>query len=494
MSADAALRLSTNTGMILVGRLCKMALSFGFVLYVAALLGVRGFGQYTLAVHYFELFLSLTATATGILLTREIARARMKLKDETLDTSAHSRGVATELVWHSMALVLGLSVIAVVLMAVLCRVFGYGPETSNASMVASLALFPASIAVVLEAVFVGLEAAQHVAWGTALESVLRIALSCLALMLGYGLISLFVVLIFTRLLLMIYYAWAVRAHASWRPAFHAGRFRQFASEWRVFAAENWMATIYTSLDVVILSIFHGEAAVGIYSAAWKIVRLGSVAAKSYTTAVFPVLARLHHESRERFQSLSRDTIRFMLAIALPGVVVVSVLTERIVGLLFTDEYAAAVPVLRVLIWVLLLEFLNPFLSHTLFARGLQLRSMQVAGVSLVVNLVATLLLVVQWEAWGAAVGTLLGGGVACVFYCIYALSSDEAFEYATITLRVTLAAICLTGVLYLFRSQTWLWLGMWGAVSYAGLLVALRVVTPHDFRFIHRFWHSRVGA
>ena len=65
---------SRNTALLFAGTLTKMLGSFLFVLLCADRLGVEGFGQYSIAIHYFELFLSLSATAAGIMLTRDIAR------------------------------------------------------------------------------------------------------------------------------------------------------------------------------------------------------------------------------------------------------------------------------------------------------------------------------------------------------------------------------------------------------------------------------------
>ena len=83
------------------------------------------------------------------------------------------------------------------------------------------------------------------------------------------------------------------------------------------------------------------------------------------------------------------------------------------------EFQDAVPVVRILVWILLVEFLNPFLSHALFAQGRQARSAFVAGISLVFNATATFLLVHKYGAAGAALATVLSGFVATIFYSAF---------------------------------------------------------------------------
>ena len=95
--------------------------------------------------------------------------------------------------------------------------------------------------------------------------------------------------------------------------------------------------------------------------------------------MFPYIARLYVQSRETFQQLSEQTVKYILVAVLPAVLCLSILAERIVLLLFSQQYVAAAPILRVLAWLLIPQFLNPFLSRVLYARGYQ-RQCLAAGV------------------------------------------------------------------------------------------------------------------
>jgi O-antigen/teichoic acid export membrane protein len=471
MPHDHARRVSRNAVLLFLGTVCRLGLSFAFVVYVAVLLGVDGFGTYSLGLHYFELFLSLTATAVGIYVTREAGRRLSRL---------------SQLLSHGLVLVVGLSIAGACLLVVLGQILNYAPDTRDVLRIAALALLPASAAVVMEAAFVSLEQTQYVTAGTVLESLVRIAASYVALVAGLGLASLFWILVVTRAALALYYLAALSGRIPLRWRFRRRRFAVFAWRWRVFAAENWLATIYTSLDVVILSAFHGEAAVGLYTAARKVVRLGSVAAKCYTTAVFPLLARWYVESRAAFDQLNRDTLRFLLAAMLPATATVALLADRIVALLFADEYAGAAPVLQVLAWVMLLECMNPFLSHTLFAKGQQHDSMLVAGISLLANLAATTWLAYQWGAVGAAWGTLVGALVACGGYCRFSLGAGDAYRLLAVAAKVFLAAAGFALVLAWPNSGHGVAALAVASLVYLLLVVVFRVVTATDLRGFQR--------
>ncbi len=453
--------------MLFLGTACRLVFSFAFIIYVASLLGLDGFGKYSLGLHYFELFVSLTSAAVGIFFMREAGRRP---------------GRMSQLLNHALVLVAILSVASASVMLALGHLLNYSADTRQILLIASLALLPAAAAVVLEAAFVSLEQAHVVTGGTAIESVLRIGVSYFALTAGFGLLSLFWILLLARVVLVLYYTISLARRVPLRWRFRVKRFRLFAWRWRVFAAENWLATIYTSLDVVILSAFHGEAAVGLYTAARKVVRLGSVAAKCYTTAVFPLLSRWYVQSRPAFDQLNRDTLRILVATMLPAATVVMVFASQIMGLLFKDQYTDAIPVLQVLAWVMLLECLNPFLSHTLFAKGQQHRSMYVAGISLVVNLAATMWLAQQWGAVGAAWGGFAGALVACGGYCLFSFDWRDVCQLLVTTMKVSLAAAALAVVVWMLPLGHWLFALVTASAVYLLLVMLLRVITKTDLR------------
>ena len=462
---------SRNTALLFAGTLTKMLGSFLFVLLCADRLGVEGFGQYSIAIHYFELFLSLSATAAGIMLTRDIARWPKR----TAETMA-----------ASFALCLALCLAAPVLMFAFAKIFHYTDATMTATLISCLALPPAALSYVCEAVFVAKHRAEFVTKGTVIESLIRITLSVTLLLMGFGLFALVAAFIVSRTVLFAVYCAGLREidalHLSWnyRSA------KRFALRWRVFAAENWMATLYQSLDVIILSWIAGEYAAGLYSAACKVVRLGCVVAKSYTTAVFPIMSRLHSESKTALTGIYMHSIRGMANIALPAILVIFVMPDRIIDLLFNDEYAAAATVLQILIWSLLIEFLNPFLSHVLFARKQQHRSMQVAAISLAVNLVATYLLVKAWGAAGAAAGTILGGLVATLCFIYFAIPLREIPLLIAHMSRALLAGLLLACLTWMLTSAPLVLVVATVCLAYLPALLLVGAAKIDDFIFVRR--------
>ena len=158
---SGAVRLSHNAGMLLLGSLFRMVFTFGFVVFAARYLGVAGYGKFALTQYYFELSLSLTATGLGILVTREVAKNAAWL-------TGHLAATVTLTILLSMG--------AAGILVVITQFTHYAPDTQQAICVATVAIIPAALCALAEAIFIAFGKADAVALGVAAESIVRTAL------------------------------------------------------------------------------------------------------------------------------------------------------------------------------------------------------------------------------------------------------------------------------------------------------------------------------
>ena len=479
MSREMARSTSKSAMMLLVGTMVRMVGNFFFVLYTANALGLEKFGRLNIANHLFELMLSLTAAAFGILLTRDVSRWRRNL-DRLLSAA--------------MMLAIGLSCIVPFVMFGIGSLFRYSSETMEALMISCLAIFPGAICILLESVFVARHQSRFVAMGSSIESIPRILLGIWALHLGYGIAVLMWILVFVRTGLMLFYWVSLVRTTQFRFHYSRTSLKRYLWRWRIFAAENWMAIIYTSLDLLVVSAVAGEVAAGLYSAALKIVRLVGVFPKSFTAAVFPVMSRLHSESQTRFQQLFQNSTRILCIAALPIIVGGAVIAHRIVAIMYKPEYAEAAPLLQVLIVVLFFEFLNPFLSHVLFAQHRQHRSMHAAAISLTFNLL-TAYLFVHWLGPVGAAFAYIGSGLLAMSYYLSSIASKAVLiELLADFFRILLAALGMGLAVYFVREQSLLLIFVIATVTYFPLLFLLQGARIEDVRFFQSTFLTRVAS
>ncbi len=470
MQQKAVSRVSKNAGVLLLGTVMRMAMTFAFVVYVARYLGKTGYGKYAITSLLFELFLSLISAGFAVLVTRESAK---------------------NIGWLSRNLATLVSLVALVgacgggMLAILGRCANYEADTKLAIYIACAAVIPAAFGTVAEAAFIAFERAEIVSGGIFLEGFVRTALGFAALSSGFGLLSLFMILIATRSVQMCVYSILLRR---WLPEvefrWNLREFVTLAREWRIFAAETWVATLYLSLDGILLSFFYGEAAVGIYDAAWKLIRFGPVIASAFTTAVFPYISRLWVNARETFQVVSEQSVKYILAGVLPAVLCITIFADQIVLLLFKSEYADSANVLRILAWLLIPQFLNPFLSRVLYARGQQGRSLAVAAVGLGTFLSIAFFLIPAYGPIGTAITVVISSYTALIAYFWHSMLGTDRRPLLIIFMRQSIAAVVLLIALLLVRNSQLPPMILACPILYAGLLIGLRIVSLNDVRLL----------
>ena len=466
MSLQSGRGVTRNAAALFVGRAFVMALSLVFVLFAARRLGLTEFGRYALARTYFDLLLTLAVTGLGILITREIAK-NPSMGPVYFGTAA--------------PLGVGLAVVIGTALVLVSPLMGYGSDVRTMLSLMCLALVPAAFATLSEAVFVATGNAQYVMVGSFCETLLYSSTGVLLVWLGRGGRSLFVALAATRTVLAIAYATRLwrRFGVVPRPGSYAFT-RRLCGDWRVFALENWLANLTANTGAIVLSVFHGEAAVGLYAAASKITSFGSPLVASFTSAMFPYMSRLHSESNLAFRRLGEESVKHMLAVALPGTVIVAIFADRVIRLLYGDAYIDAVPVLRIVIWVFVFNLLNPFVSHLLFARGEQTTSLKVGAISAVVSLALSLALIPTWGPIGAASALLASTALACCLFCASAFRPRPSRMLMMIG-RVGLAAASLAGFLAIARQAHPAALTIGALGVYGGALFLLRASSVREF-------------
>jgi O-antigen/teichoic acid export membrane protein len=161
--------------------------------------------------------------------------------------------------------------------------------------------------------------------------------------------------------------------------------------------------IRLKVDTIMLSVFGGDKAVGLYNSAYRFVDISSVVPTMIVSALFPTLAYLYSAAPGRFDTASSRALKLLLFLALPLVFVVIMFAGPIINLTFGADYGAATATLQILICTAGVMFLST-LTGTLFVTAdKQHVSMILAAVALLLNVVLNLILIPMYSQVGAAI-------------------------------------------------------------------------------------------
>ena len=197
-----------------------------------------------------------------------------------------------------------------------------------------------------------------------------------------------------------------------------GRVKEF--DWRrhlkpvmVFFAMACAATIYTNLDAVMLGFMTTDADVGYYNAAVKI----KVLLVSVVTALGAVLLPrsswyVENGQMEDFRRVTQKALRFVLLAASALSVYFILYARESILVLSGDAFLPAVPAMQVIMpTVLLIGLTNILGIQILVPLGKEKAVLQSEIAGAVVDLVLNLILIPQYKATGAAIGTLAAEAV-----------------------------------------------------------------------------------
>ena len=465
-----ARKTARNTALLVAFEVANPLLSLVLVGTLSRRLGAEGLGAYNLLLNFFFVAHSFTSLGLNTLITRDVAR---------------DRSTATRYLTSATVLGLAAAILGAASMEAVIRLAGYEPEVTRSAWMVGVALLPSIVILYAEAIFVAYEKVQYIVYTAMAENALKVGIGFVLLQAGYGvaaLIASFTALRFLTLALDLAIFRRQIAPLAWR--FEPAILRSLARNIPVFGGILVVATLYARADVFLLSKLAGLAAVGFYTAAYRLFALSQVVPKSFNTSIYPVLSNLFVNAPDAYMRTKSIAIRYTLVILLPVAAGISGLAGPIMRLLFGEEFVSAAPILQVVIWTLVPYGITKVLASSLFASNRQVVDLKVNVLGLAANLALNLAFIPRYGALGCAWATLLSivFFLACQFYYL----RTEIFPVLrqAEVLRPGIAAGAVLALLAVTPGWPLPLRVAAGAILYVGLLFALNVVSLSELKRI----------
>jgi O-antigen/teichoic acid export membrane protein len=241
------------------------------------------------------------------------------------------------------------------------------------------------------------------------------------------------------------------------------------------ALANLFSIIYFRIDTVMLASMRGEAAVGLYNAAYRLLEFTLIFPAYYIGAIFPVISASYPANPQRFALMYRRSVKYMLMVSLPLALGVTALAHRFIDVLYGPAYGPCVPALLVLMWCLVLITVNSINAPYLIVMGRQKVISLLLLSSMCLNIGLNFYFIPHYGIQGAAWVTLLSEIFNTLLFLII-LSKPLSLEFKM--LRHAGVPLVAGAAMYAFLRWVLGWdLGFQiaaGAVVYLGLIWILR--------------------
>ena len=297
-------------------------------------LGAEGMGQYSLGYTF-----GVLALAVG-----ELGIATLMIKDSARSAAAIAQRFGTA-IWLGVLLgsIVGLAG------SLLALLLGYSYEARLAIALACVGVPFALVTVLGLAAFQGLEQMRYqAAWSIAKKaSLLLILLGVVAA--GRGIITLITAYLILDVFLMIPVVILLRRFVpfrvlsfSWKTAWY------LVSHGVPYFAAGIFVILYTTTDIILLSLLADEEAVGVYTTPARVFGVILFVPSVVIGVTFPRLTALQAQNRAKRDTLVRDVLRIVVAITIPTAIGVVALSDpTLIGFL-GEEFSASGPIIVVL--------------------------------------------------------------------------------------------------------------------------------------------------
>jgi O-antigen/teichoic acid export membrane protein len=497
--------VAKNTLLLTLGLLAGRALALLVLRKMTPLLGPDGIGIWGLATDLTTILLTMANFGLGVLVTREIARAR---------------GMTWPIFWAALRVRWLMGIAGYLILIGYVRISGLGSLAQAAVLVTGLAIFVETTSMTCDAVLQAHDRVEYQTGGQLVSAVVYFGLAYWFLVAGHGLMGVIWANLLSRLArLAVMVPLMFQQTGSWRgrPAPAAPRPEEGAGAAR--GSARWMmrlglplflsttfGILYYKVDVVMLMSFVGEAATGIYVLGHRALDVLMLGPNIFATALFPVMARYGPAATRDAARLGERSLRFMMLAVLPVTLLVAVAAAPVIGWFDRQgQFPASVAVLQLVIWGLPFQGANMIYNRLLITAGRERSFIVIALVAMLANVSLNLLLIPRYSYFGAAAATVTSLAVSSAMHTFFArrtalrFSSLRAWFGPVAALAAAwLATVVLARLLVPRWGTGWLALPAgagWGpslaiilatGILYLVASFVLGILTPADLRLLRQ--------
>lgn len=180
--------------------------------------------------------------------------------------------------------------------------------------------------------------------------------------------------------------------------------------WKAIIIKMWPIAVsiifnvlYLKGDIILLSWFRGQAEVGIYGAAYRVIDIMSQTAMMIMGLILPLLAHTWSRGmRQDFKKRYQQSFDAMMALAVPMCIGAAILSKKIMLLVAGDEFAQSGNALAILAIAVFGVYLGAVFGHTAVAINKQRQTMWIYISAAIITLTGYIIFIPRFGMFGAA--------------------------------------------------------------------------------------------
>ncbi len=403
-------RVVKNSSLLLVSSVISNLMMFLLTLFTARYLGTFNFGLISSALSVVGIFGVFCDFGLGMYAIQKVSRNH--------DLTSRYFGTA-------FVLRLILTVVTFMAYLIFSSVGGFRDEAFDVMVVIGIYMFFNSLTTFYYSLYQSNEQMHYQTIVNTFYSVGVFVAAMIFIYLGYNVVCIAAVYPIAMFLsFIIGYIIKIRHY----PKFSYDFSRPFVKELIVngvpFGITSVFTSIYFWIASIMLTFMSGSVAVGLFSSSQKLILVLSSVFMLISNAVFPVMSQLFVNDRIKLNALYQKMLKYMLILAFPIAVGVTIYSKDIINIIFGAEFLDAGLCLGVLIWATIFMFLSGTTSTLLNSINKQFFVTKVTMAGAIFSVVANIVLISMFSYVGASITSVLTELVVLILM-FYALRNTE---------------------------------------------------------------------
>jgi len=424
-----------NSFFLFFSQLIRLLTNFFIFIGIARLYGPEGFGQFSIAFTVANICIMIADFGFDVLLASEIAKNR----NDALQISRK---------YFSMKIVF--AVIGSLLMILIPSFQGFSDESRLLIYTLPLYVIFTTFTNFFYAIFRGFEKFEYETRNSFFSNLFLLAavgfLGYLKTPLFY-LMFFFIGARFLGVILGISKATKLVGANILRLNFKG--WRLIINQILIFGLTFLFGNLFIQLDTLLIGIWKGDEAAGLYQAAFRIVIFFLLFPDLLMSAFLPIMSRLFFENIDRWKNYSRLLYKILLFISIPTTLVIFFNAKQFINLIYSNElFDKAIPVLQIFSLIIFVRFIvEPF--------GLMMTTSKRQHIRMILVIVATVLsfiinyfVIPAYGLNGAAMVSLIMNIMVGSGYLLVNFSSFFEWTFEKSTIIVLFTSILLGLILW----------------------------------------------
>jgi len=468
-------RIAKNTTVLLAAKFVVSISSLVLFIFIARILGDVALGKYSFALAFTAIFAVFSDLGYNTLLIRDVAKDKSQLS-KYLDNIIGIR----------LLLIIVIFVLIVITINVMC----YPADKKNVVYLFGIYTLVISFSSVFKVTFRAFEKMEYEASITIFTNIIRISMGLLVLFLGYGLIELILVFILSGVFDGLF-GFLICKRKFMKPKIELD-FDFWKSSIKIALPLSMLsifAIIYVRADTVMLSMMKGDSVVGWYNAAYNLIIQLKIIPTLFLTSLFPAALSVFYKSENQFYRYYERSIKYLIAIGLPMAIGITLLSDKIIMLVYGSQYINSISALRILSWDCFLLFIYVALGNALVGIGKEKQVALSALICACVNIVLNFLLIPRFSLVGSAVATVFAETILLISYLYLMKKYFKSIPIHKLIIKPILASVPLIGIVKLLAVDLLLVI-LLSAITYFTVFLAIGGLDRKEKKLVYSSLHT----